>query len=236
MSLGRVLVVDDDPQNILLAKTVINWMGCDVETAGNGAECLEQVQQSPPDLILLDVMMPDIDGFQVCRRLKDDKDFRHIPIVLLTALDSSQDRVAGAEAGADDFISKPFNRQELTARVKSLLRVKRLHDQEVEYLREVARLTTAAAAVEEGSFDAESLDGVADRDDELGQLARVFQKMAREVQARERALQEQLDRLRIEIDTKRRNQEVSKITESDYFQRLRERALEMRADVGGSHN
>src|SRR5205085_5041258 len=97
-------------------------------TAGDGFACLEAVSQAPPDLILRDVMMPNLDGLEVCRRLKGDRQYRHIPVILLTALNLPQDRVAGIEAGADDFISKPFNRHELMARVKSLLRVKRLEE------------------------------------------------------------------------------------------------------------
>jgi adenylate cyclase len=131
----RVLVVDDQPQNLLLAEVHLKALGCTVEKATDGFAALAAVERQPPDLILLDVMMPGMDGFAVCRKLKADREWRHIPIVLVTALNSSEDRVAGIEAGADDFITKPFNRHELTARVKSLLRVKRLEERERLHMR-----------------------------------------------------------------------------------------------------
>lgn len=130
-----VLVVDDAPQNVMLAEVNLKAIGCQVKKAFDGVQCLAQVEAEPPDLILLDVNMPNMDGFDVCRRLKGDKRYRHIPIVLLTALNASADRVTGIEAGADDFISKPFNRHELMARVKSLLRVKRLEEAERLHMR-----------------------------------------------------------------------------------------------------
>src|SRR2546428_9327957 len=126
----RVLVADDHPHNVALAAIHLKALHCLVETASDGFQCLEAVSRNPPDLVLLDVMMPGMDGFEVCRRLKGDRNYRHIPIVLLTSLQATDDRVNGIEAGADDFISKPFNRHELMARVKSLLRVKRLEEAE----------------------------------------------------------------------------------------------------------
>ncbi|HEV8293304.1 MAG TPA: response regulator [Tepidisphaeraceae bacterium] len=126
----RVLVVDDNPQNVLLIQVQLAAIGCEVEAASDGFQCLAAVDRHPPDLILLDVTMPGMDGFEVCRRLKQHKSYRHIPIVLVTALQAGEDRVVGIEAGCDDFISKPFNRHELMARVKSLLRVKRLEENE----------------------------------------------------------------------------------------------------------
>ncbi|MDO8541272.1 MAG: response regulator [Opitutaceae bacterium] len=130
-----VLVVDDHPQNVMLAEVHLKSIGCRVDKASDGLQCLAQVEREAPDLILLDVNMPKMDGFEVCRRLKNHKQYRHIPIVLLTALNASEDRVTGIEAGADDFISKPFNRHELIARVKSLLRVKRLEEAERLHMR-----------------------------------------------------------------------------------------------------
>jgi adenylate cyclase len=131
----RVLVVDDQPQNLLLAEAVLKAVGFAVTKAADGHQCLTAVEAEPPDLILLDVMMPGMDGFEVCRRLKAHREYRYIPIVLLTALTASEDRVTGIEAGADDFISKPFNRHELIARVRSLVRVKRLEEQVRRHMR-----------------------------------------------------------------------------------------------------
>ena len=130
-----VLVVDDLPQNLLVAEAFLDALSCRVVTARDGQECLDAVQAEPPDLILLDVVMPVMDGLAACRYLKAHRDFRHIPVVLLTSLDSIEDRVAGLDAGADDFIVKPFNRPELLARVKSLVRVKRLVESDRQHLR-----------------------------------------------------------------------------------------------------
>lgn len=131
----RVLVVDDLVQNLVVAEALLESLGCQVVTARNGQECIDLVAAGAPDLILLDVVMPVMDGLAVCRVLKRDPEHRHIPIVLLTSLDSTEDYVAGIEAGADDFVVKPFRRHELLARVKSLLRVKRLVEGERKHLR-----------------------------------------------------------------------------------------------------
>lgn len=143
----RVLVVDDAPQNLLVAEAFLEPLQCCVTTARTGLECLASVEAEPPDLILLDVVMPQMDGLTACRALKHNRDYRHIPVVLLSSLDSTEDRVAGIEAGADDFVSKPFNRHELLARVKSLIRVKRLVERERSHLRStLERYVDAAVA------------------------------------------------------------------------------------------
>ncbi|MEA2641515.1 MAG: hypothetical protein QOF51_2909 [Chloroflexota bacterium] len=132
----RVLIVDDHEDNRVLAAAFLKPLGCEVTVASDGLECLRAVERRPPDLILLDVMMPGMDGLTACRWLKQHAAFHHIPIVLITALNATSDRVAGIEAGADDFVTKPFNRQELMARVRSLLRVKRLAESERLHLRQ----------------------------------------------------------------------------------------------------
>ena len=126
---SKILVVDDIPLNRKLEKTYLESVGYQVVLANDGIEALQQVDEETPDLILLDVMMPKMNGFQVCRRLKNTEDTRFIPIIMVTALNEIEDKVKGVEAGADDFISKPFNKLELLARVKSLLRIKHLHDE-----------------------------------------------------------------------------------------------------------
>jgi adenylate cyclase len=131
----RVLVVDDSPQNAALAQAYLRAFGCVVRKAGSGPQCLAAVDADPPELILLDAEMPEMDGLEVCRRLKAHKTHRFIPIILLTTLNSSRDRIRGLEAGADDFISKPFSVNEITARVKSLLKMKRAQDAERSRLR-----------------------------------------------------------------------------------------------------
>jgi putative two-component system response regulator len=125
---GRVLIVDDVEANRALVTVILSREGYRVEWAGDGRAALDSVRRDPPDLVLLDVMMPGPDGFEVCRALKSDPATRLVPVVLLTALNDTGDRVKGIEAGADDFISKPFNAHELRARVRSLLRLKRYTD------------------------------------------------------------------------------------------------------------
>lgn len=126
---GLVLVVDDVPANVKLLEAKLTNEYYDVITAKDGYECIEQTKAKKPDLILLDVMMPGIDGFEVCRQLKQDPDVSHIPVVMVTALSEPSDRVQGLEAGADDFITKPINDTALFARVRSLVRIKTLIDE-----------------------------------------------------------------------------------------------------------
>jgi len=126
---AKILVVDDIPVNVELQKAYLTSAGYEVVVALDGEEALEKVLSERPDLILLDVMMPKLNGFEVCRILKNHRETQFIPIIMVTALKEVEDKVRGIEAGADDFISKPFNKMELMARVKSLLRIKFLHDE-----------------------------------------------------------------------------------------------------------
>ncbi|MBI2996829.1 MAG: sigma-54-dependent Fis family transcriptional regulator, partial [Deltaproteobacteria bacterium] len=158
----------------------------------NGRRALEIIQAEPFDLILLDILMPEMDGYQVLKHLKSAPLLRDIPVIVLSVLDEIESAVKCIEMGAEDYLTKPFNPVLLRARIGACLEKKRLRDQEVSYLQDVARVTTAAAAVETGAFEPESLTGVAKKTDELGQLARVFQKMAGEVYAREERLKREL--------------------------------------------
>jgi two-component system cell cycle response regulator len=125
---SRILVVDDHPDNVELLRARLQARGYDVDGASGGEEALQKVKENPPDLILLDVMMPHVDGMEVVRRLKADKDLPFIPVIMQTALDSTENKVEGLDAGADDYITKPINFPELDARVKSLLRIKKLQE------------------------------------------------------------------------------------------------------------
>ena len=122
-----ILVVDDTPANLRVLEAVLEPAGYSVRFAEGGAEALEQIARSAPDLVLLDVVMPDIDGHEVTRRLRADPATRALPIILITAGEDQQ-KLAGLEAGADDFVLKPFDRAELLARVRSLVRIKDAHD------------------------------------------------------------------------------------------------------------
>ena len=129
MTAAHILVVDDVEKNVKLLADVLAVRGFQVSTAASGEQALQAVRDNPPDLILLDVMMPGLTGYDVCRALRADPAHAMLPIVLVTALDPSQERIKGLEAGADDFLSKPINLAELMVRVKSLLRIKLLYDQ-----------------------------------------------------------------------------------------------------------
>lgn len=124
----KILVVDDHPSSRMTAVALLAMEGYEVQEADCGAVALEAVVASDPDLVLLDVMMPGMDGFEVCRRLKQDEHTRLIPVVFVTALDDRRARLKGIEAGGDDFLAKPFDQLELSARVKSLVRQKRLNE------------------------------------------------------------------------------------------------------------
>jgi diguanylate cyclase (GGDEF)-like protein len=139
---ARILIVDDHEDNIELLRARLEARGYCIDTAMDGEQALARVANTAPDLILLDVMMPRIDGFEVVRRLKADKTLPFIPIILQTALDSTEHKVEGLDAGADDYITKPINFAELEARVKSMLRIKALQDALEERERELSEVNS----------------------------------------------------------------------------------------------
>jgi adenylate cyclase len=123
---AKILVVDDTANNVKLLKDLLSMKGYAVVTASSGAEGLEQIDKERPDLVLLDVMMPGMNGYDVCRKIRENPDTAILPVVMVTALDPGPERIKGLEAGADDFLTKPINQPELLARVRSLLRIKQL--------------------------------------------------------------------------------------------------------------
>src|SRR3989442_1966342 len=125
----RILVVDDMPVNVKLLADLLTVKGYTVVTAASGAEALVKVEKEQPGLVLLDVMMPGMSGYDVCRKIRENPATAMLPVVMVTALDPAQERVKGIEAGADDFLTKPINQPQLLARGKSLLRIKLLHDE-----------------------------------------------------------------------------------------------------------
>lgn len=141
---STILVVDDNEQNLELLVAYLEPTGCKIRTASDGIEAMEAVEQEPPDLILLDIMMPRMSGFEACRKLKSAPGTRDIPVIMVTALHELDDIERGVESGTDDFISKPVNRLELLTRVRSLLRVRHLKtelDRTLAYLSELESRT-----------------------------------------------------------------------------------------------
>jgi DNA-binding response OmpR family regulator len=201
-----------------------------VAIAENGHQALEMITDRPFDLVLLDYMMPELNGYQVLQRLKADTTLREIPVIMISALDELDSVVRCIALGAEDYLPKPCNPVLLHARITACLEKKRLRDQELAYLHTVARVTETAAAVEAGTFTPGSLDDVAARTDALGRLARVFQRMAREVRMREERLQQQIQDLRIQVDEVKRARDVAEITETDYFRTLQDKARRLRAN------
>jgi len=126
---AKILVVDDTPQNVKLLGDLLTAKGFTTVTAASGEEALRKLAQDRPALVLLDIMMPGLSGYDVCRRIRAEPSTALLPVVLVTSLDPHEERIKGIEAGADDFVQKPFNHAELLARVRSLLRIKSLQDE-----------------------------------------------------------------------------------------------------------
>jgi diguanylate cyclase (GGDEF)-like protein len=139
-SSARILIVDDHEDNVELLKARLEARGYQTETATNGQQALDQVAANPPDLMLLDVMMPEVDGIEVARRIKANPRLPFIPIIMQTALDATESKVEGLDAGADDYITKPINFAELEARVNSLLRIKALQEDLAQRERQLAEM------------------------------------------------------------------------------------------------
>lgn len=168
----RILIVDDQPMNVDILKARLAMHGYELLAATHGAEALDVAGTQQPDLILLDIMMPGIDGIEVCQRLKADPALPFMPIIMVTARADSKDIVAGLNAGADDYLTKPIDQAALVARVKSMLRIKALHDTVLE---QAARLEVQAAQLAEWNRTleqrvAEQLMAL----DRLGRLKRFF--------------------------------------------------------------
>src|SRR5258708_24137081 len=225
---NSLLVVDDNSMNRIMLSRYITKLGYRSSLAEIGRQAMEKLQAEPFDLVLLDVQMPEMDGYAVLEHLKADPRLRDIPVIMISAVDELESVVKCIELGAQDYLPKPFNPVLLRARLTTCLERKWLRDQEVDYLQQVGRVTAAAAAIKANTFQPERLDKAARRGHQLGQLALVFQEMARQVYAREQQLQRQVQQLRIEIDQARHASEVAEITESDFFQQLLGRADELR--------
>ncbi len=201
-TLGHILVVDDNKLNRMLLFRMLRDLGHRVTEARDGIEALNLLKDpdtSPVDVVLLDILMPELDGYGLLEEIKRDTRLRHTPVIMTSALDEIDSVVRCIEIGATDYLTKPVQPSLLKARLKSSLAEKRLRDLELEYLVQVGHVVSAAEAVESERFDPESLRPVADREDALGRLARVFEKMAREVHLREQRLKHQLSQLQLDI-------------------------------------
>jgi PleD family two-component response regulator len=236
---GQILVVDDNRLNRMKLAHSLQQEGHRSAMAENGRQALDMLAAQPFDVVLLDLIMPELDGYQVLEQMKSDSRLRDIPVIVISALDDMDSILRCIEMGATDYLPKPFDVRLLRARLNASLANKRLRDIELEYLEQVNHVISAAAAVEAGTFEGDSLNPVAGREDALGQLARVFQNMAREVHAREQSLRRLVQDLRVEIDEVKKARQVAEITETEYFrdlvakaQRLRE-ANAGRADESG---
>lgn len=187
---GKVLVVDDHAPIRMKMTLAVRNLGHDVEEAPDGATALARLAQGGIDMVLLDIVMPGMDGFEVLRAMKADPALRDIPAIVISSLEEMDDVVKAIELGAEDFLTKSFDVVLLRARVNAGLERKRLRDQELEYLHQVDRLAAASRMVESRGFDPSrlGLDDISRRDDALGNLSRVFVGMASEVFRREQRL------------------------------------------------
>ena len=181
---ARILVVDDVDTNVRLLEAKLTIEYYDVLTCRDGATAIELARAEQPDLILLDVMMPNMDGFETCKRLKDDPATRHIPVVLVTALDGRPDRIKGLEAGADDFLSKPLDDIILMARVRSLTRLKIVIDELREREQSVNRIGIGDAGVERLRGTGGRILIVDDNEDQAQRMMYELGKMHRPVHIR----------------------------------------------------
>ena len=124
----KILIVDDEEPNRKLLSSLVKALGYETETAMNGVEAIRKMKSFMPDLVLLDIMMPDMDGYEVCHYLKSDPETANIPVVIITALSDRDSKLKGLHAGANDFLTKPIDRSELTIRVRNLLKIKEYED------------------------------------------------------------------------------------------------------------
>lgn len=230
---GTVLVVDDTAIDRGLLAQAIAQLGYDVRTAQDGESALATLAVEGADLVLLDLLMPVLDGFETLHRIKATPDLAHVPVIVVSAVEDQASLVRCIELGATDYLIKPFDREVLRARLTTSLATKRLRDVELDHLRQVERVIGAAEALEAGRYDAMELQPVVARDDALGLLARVFHRMAAEVQAREAALRHELAQLRIEIDRRRVGEQAAEVTGTGYYRQLASDAAELKRLLSG---
>ena len=167
----RILCVDDEPSNLKLLEALLVPKGYEVVKAENGKEAIEKLEATECDLVLLDVMMPEMNGFEVCKRIKDTDRHGNTPVVMITALRSKEDRIRGIEAGAEDFISKPLDQTEVLARIKMLLKIKTLNDMLNQAYSKITTITSFGRKLITG-FDPLHFDFMFDIDQVVSRLLR----------------------------------------------------------------
>jgi DNA-binding response OmpR family regulator/drug/metabolite transporter (DMT)-like permease len=196
---GRILIVDDSRTQLLKMSKSVEMLGHEAVTCSDGASALGEISRGNVDVVLLDMVMPGMDGFAVLEKMKANEQLRDVPVIVISSLDDDTDSVARAiELGASDFLSKDYNPVILKARIRAGLERRRARTIELDYLRQVAKLTQAAAVLESGAFNPRALNiqDVANRPDGLGTLANVFMSMAQKVYEREQAFRRTIATLR----------------------------------------
>lgn len=189
---GMILVVDDNPTHCDLLSRLLTRQGYTVTTTTNARQALHQLKEIAYDLILLNAIAPEMDGLELLQQLKQDDRFKHIPAIVISALEKLDVAVKCIELGVEDYLEQPFDRILLQARITACLEKKRLRDREIHYLQQVERLTAAAVAIETKTFNPDSLDDLSEQPHQLGKLAHVFQQMARSINSREQELAQQV--------------------------------------------
>jgi MinD-like ATPase involved in chromosome partitioning or flagellar assembly/PleD family two-component response regulator len=217
---GMILVVDDNPTNCDLLSRQLKRQGYTVTTATNASQALRLLKAVPYDLILLDVIMPEVDGLELLQQLKQDDRFNHIPAIAISALETIDIAVKCIELGAEDYLQKPYDPILLQARITACLEKKRLRDREIRYLQQLEHLSAAAAAIETKTFNPNSLDELSQQPHQLGQLARALQQMARSINSREQELAQQIQLLQSGTDRRQKQQLMAEITATEHFQQL----------------
>ncbi len=200
---ARLLVADDEKSQRTVLHRLLDRLGYDVVEAANGLEALAETERGDFDLILSDLTMPGLDGVGLLKRLKASERTREVPVIIISGDGDIQSVVKCIEHGAEDHVTKPFELALLQARIRASLERKRMRDQELAYLGRVGMLSAAAEAVEQETYIPGSLDPVAGVDDELGRLARVFDRMVTGIRTREERLQRRLAQLRRDIKAAR---------------------------------
>lgn len=227
---GRILAVDDDALNLDVLAQRLTRQGHLVSTAVNGQEALAKARQQPFDLVLLDVMMPELDGYGALAALKADEQLRAIPVIMISALDELSSVVRCIEAGAEDYLPKPFNATLLRARVGACLEKKFAHDQEVAlYHRLVVSQQRLDRELSQAHRQMAALDPELREDPRIAALLEAFQRMSGAVSRRETDLRATIQDLEIKINRQALSSQVTTIVADPTFTTLTERARAMRA-------